>query len=41
MGFDEVFFIKLFTVIFLLLILSFVSCVVVALFLKNANFLLY
>ena len=41
MGFDEVFFIKLFPVIFLLLILSFVSCVVVALFLKNANFLLY
>lgn len=41
MGFDEWFFMKLFAVILVLFVLSLVSCVVVALFLKNANFLLY
>lgn len=41
MGFDEWFFMKLFSVILVLFVLSLVSCVVVALFLKNANFLLY
>ena len=41
MGFDEWFFMKLFAVILVLFVSSLLSCVVVALFLKNANFLLY